>query len=266
MHTRPAPNSARSPGNGSFTAILMFCVVTGCAGTTASDDPAEEMRGTPITYPFAEETQALDRDPPQEKFVIRSAMGAREYAIEIPGGAQDFDVQVPIGAMGEKDPDVLSGAKPKNLPNPRQTDMELMGVMPRLEKDRGADASFMDQAFGVSSASGPAQGPSYTLGIARISRYYKERQLEYCLVEINNLLSFYPNATQLHKMKGTVLLKMRQFKLAENAWIKALQLDPTDRGVKNALARLQKRWMTPGPNVEKSPSSPKVGPPQVFTP
>lgn len=236
-----------------FLPVFLFACATG-----AADDPGEEIRGTPISFPFVDDERPLDLDGPSEKFVIRSAVGAREYAIEIPGAAQNYDVQVPIAAMGEKDPEVLSGTKPRGLPSPRQTDQELVGAMPRLERTRETDASFMDEAFGVGPSGGPRQSPSYTLGIARINRYYKEREYEYCLVEINALLSFYPTAVQLHKMKGTILLKMRQLRLAEQAWTKALQLDPQDLSIRRALGRLQKRLMAPSSrgDVPAPPSPP----------
>jgi hypothetical protein len=237
----------------SVLSFLLPSLLFACA-TGSSYDPGEEMRGAPISFPFVDEEKPLDLDGPGEKFVIRSAVGAREYAIEIPGAGQDYDVQMPIADMGEKDPEVLAGTKPRNLPSPRQTDQELVGAMPRLERARESDTSFMDEAFGVGPSGGPRQAPSYTLGIARINRYYKERQLEYCLVEINALLSFYPTAVQLHKMKGTVLIKMRQFKLAEQAWTKALQLDPQDRSIRRALNRLQKRMMPPPSQGEAPPS------------
>jgi hypothetical protein len=242
-------------GNVKIFYFVMTLLLSACA-STASDDPGEEIRGTPISFPFIDDEKPLDLDGPSEKFVIRSAVGAREYAIEIPGAAQDYDVQVPVADMGEKDPEVAAGLKPRDLPSPRQTDQELVGAMPRLDNSRETDTSFMDRAFGVGPSGGPRQSPSYTMGIARINRYYRERQLEYCLVEINALLSFYPTAVQLHKMKGTVLLKMRQFKLAEQAWTKALQLDPQDRSIRRALNRLQKR-LSPTPyQQESAPLSP----------
>lgn len=232
--------------------LLLFSVMASiyaCASTGA-DDPGEEIRGTPIAFPFIDDEKPLATDGPGEKFVIRSAVGPREYAIEIPGAAQDYDVTVPMADLGEKDPEVLAGTRPRDLPSPRQTDQELVNAMPRLDASRETDTSMMDQAFGVGPSGGPRQAPSYTLGIARINRYYREKQLEYCLVEINALLTFYPTAVQLHKMKGTVLIKMRQFKLAEQAWTKALQLDPQDRSIRRALNRLQKRLTAPSPQSE----------------
>ena len=249
---RPLLHRRNGPKNRCH-AVLLLVLISGCSGSRGSDDPADDLKDTPIAFPFVEETAPLGRNAPEEKFVIRSAVGAKEYAIEIPGAAQDYDVQVPIGDLGEANPEVLSGAKPRELPSPRQTDMELMGAMPSIEKSRASDTEFMDQAFGVGTTNGPKQSPSYTLGIARINRYYKDRQLEFCLVELNNLLGFYPNATQLHKMKGTVLLKMRQFKLAEIAWNKALQLDPSDRAIRKALIKLQKKLQF---QEERAPDSP----------
>jgi tetratricopeptide (TPR) repeat protein len=122
----------------------------------------------------------------------------------------------------------------------------------------------MDQAFGVTRTEETRQAPSFTLGLARINRYYKERNMEYCLVEINQLLNYYPNAIQLYKMKGTVLLKMRQPRLAEAAWVKALELAPADRSIKKALDRLRRRYPSEAPASSSAPApSSAPGPGQV---
>lgn len=203
-----------------------------------------------IDYPFAEPTAPLGRDvaTPAEKFVIRSAVGAAEYVVEIPGGARDYDVHVPLAEIAPAEDLAAAGggASPRNLANPTVTDSELVKDFPSLEKARPTDTAMLDGAFGVGEAEGPRQAPSYSLGISKINEYYKRRQYEYALIEINNLLAFYPNSPKLHKMKGTVLVKMRNLKLAELAWIKALQLTPQDKTLQAALERLQRRIIAIG--------------------
>jgi len=238
--------------------LLALPPLSGCvsSGPSLGDiDPADDpVAGGTITYPFVDETRAIGRDRPEDKFVIRSAVGDREYTVEIPGAARDYDVQIPLADIGEKDPDVLAGRKPRQLPSPVSTDQEMVAALPRLDKDRPTDTALMDAAFGVGNTEGPTQAPSYTLGIAKINQYFRQHQYPYALVELNSLIAFYPNSPKLQKMKGTVLLKMRQWKLAELAWIKALDLDPTDRAVRAALAKLQKRILA-------SNQSPVAGPP-----
>src|SRR5262245_33305874 len=73
-------------------APLSACVSAGGAG----DDSAEAGLSGAIAYPFVDETATLGTTPPDDRFVIRSVVGDREYAIEIPGAARDYDVQVPL--------------------------------------------------------------------------------------------------------------------------------------------------------------------------
>lgn len=223
-----------------------------CSSTKSTDESFDPIINGTIQYPFVNETGPLGLNGPDEKFIIRSAVGNKEYSIEIPGGARDFDVQMPLAEMGAAEEfDPIAGQRPKDLPNPVSTDAEAVAALPKLENERPTDTAMMDAAFGVGTAEGPTQAPSYTLGMAKINSYYKNRQFEYALIELNALISFYPNSPKLHKMKGTVLIKTRNLALAELAWIKALELDPKDRGLRNALGKLQKRIIASG-NAPKS--------------
>lgn len=225
-----------------------------CSASRSSDDSLDPVLNGTIQYPFVDETRPLGLNTPEQKFVIRSAVGNKEYSVEIPGEARDYDVQVPIADLGSPDGfDPLGGPRPKDLSNPTATDAEIIANLPRIEKERPTDAAMMDAAFGVGDGEGPAQAPSYTLGMAKINAHYKNRQYEYALIELNALIAFYPNSPKLHKMKGTVLLKMRNLQLAELAWIKALEIEPKDRALRNALAKLQKRIIATGKAPQSMP-------------
>ncbi len=246
-----------------FLAVAL-AVMPSCISSPSAPDREDEVLNGTIAYPFVDENESMGKNGPEDKFIIRSAVGNREYTIEIPGAARDYDVQVPLADIGETDGDVTAGRRPKSLANPVQTDKEMVAALPRLDKNRPTDTAILDSAFGVGGADGPKQSPSYTLGMAKVNEYYKRRQFEYALVEINNMLAFYPNSPKMHKMKGTILLKMRNLPLAELAWIKALELDPTDRVVRQALDKLQKRIVQSGKAV--TPGTPLDQPPEVITP
>lgn len=234
-----------------FAAFAATALLGRCASVSGSnpDSDADDLLSGTIAYPFVDETKSIGEDrATDDRFIIRSAVGNREYTIEIPGAARDYDVQVPLADIGESDQDVLSGAKPKELGSPVATDKEVVSALPRLERDRATDTALMDSAFGAGGANGPRQAPSYTLGMAKVNELYKRRQYEFALVELNNIIAFYPNSPQLHKMKGTVLIKMRNLPLAELAWIKALELNPRDKSVRVGLERLQRRIIQTGSN------------------
>ncbi len=238
--------------------ILGMMPLAGCTSDGSSSSVEDEISHGGIAYPFVDESKSIGREAGEERFVIKSASGDREYSIEIPGAAKDYDVEVPLAQVGEHDPDVLRGVKPKSLGNPVATDQEVVNSFPRLEKDQASETALLDSAFGTGSAGGPSQAPSYTLGLAKVNEFYKKRQFEYALIELNNLIAFYPNSPQLHKMKGTLLLKMRHFALAEKAWIKVLELNPEDNATRAALSRLQKKLQAVG---KGTPSGPPEGVP-----
>jgi len=224
-------------------AVLATIAVSSCS-STKSELHDEIMHGT-IQYPFSK-TNPLGMNGPQDKFIIRSAIGGTEYSIEIPGAARDYDVEVPLAAIhGGENNNVLSGL-PADLSKPNATDNELVKALPSLAKARPTDTAMMDSAFGVGETDGPRQSPSYSLGISKATNFYKNKQFEYALIEINNMLAFYPNSPKLLKMKGTCLIKMRNLQLAELAWIKALQLTPNDRTLQKGVERLQKRILAMG--------------------
>lgn len=215
---------------------VMCLLISACSTSEKEFDPIAH--GS-IDYPFVSQTHPLGLNGPEEKFVIRSAVGNREYTIEIPGAARDYDVHVPLAEIDKSSSTAAN--QEDEVSNPVATDAEIVSALPQLKNSRPNETSVMDGAFGVSDAEGSQQAPSYTLGISKINKYYKARKYEYALIEINNLLVFYPNSAKLLKMKGTILVKMRNFELAELAWIKAIEINPRDKALRSAVARLQKR-------------------------
>lgn len=190
-----------------------------------------------IAYPFSQPTQSLGRNGPEDKFVIKSVVGNTQYIVEIPRAAKDYDIEIPLADIRKDIEDPL-GLQPAGVGQPVLTDRELTSQFPNVAQG-SEDASLVDNAFGVGQGDGPEQSPSYTLAVAKIGKLYQQRKFEYALIEINNMLSFYPNSPKLYKMKGTTLLKLRNYKLARDAWIKAQDLDPNDSKLRKSLARIE---------------------------
>ena len=247
------------------TLLVGILLSSACVSPRTYDESTGD---SDIAYPFVAEPESLGRNGPQETFIIKSAVGDREYSIEIPGSANDYDVQVPISDLGISDPDILSGKKNRDTSSPVSTDREMLAGMPRIDRDHASDTSLVDSAFGVANSDGPKQAPSYTLGLAKIKELYKKRQYELALVEVNSLLTFFANSPQLNKMKGTLLLRLYNPPLAEKAWIRALELDPDDRPLRAALDRLQKRIINSGKSHGSSrpPGPSKPIPSAIGTP
>jgi len=211
--------------------LLLSFLLGGCRQTT---DQYQTLVEGQISYPFADETRPIGKDSRDDRFVIRSVRGGAEYIVEIPHGADDYDISIPMTALPADEGKV-------KVQNPQLTDRELLSTMPGPSQDQERDRSMLENAMGVGAPEGPEQGPSYSLGLAKVMQLYKNRDYEYALIEVNQLLAYYPNAARLYKMKGTILTKTGDLQLAEKAWLRAAELDPTDRATQKGIERLRKR-------------------------
>ncbi len=219
-----------------FRLIFSFpiiCLLTHCA---TNEKILSENNSLPIAPPVEFSTTPLGKNTNSDKVIIKSMTTDSEFSVELPGGPTDYDLEVPLAQVTHKN------QIKKNAPgNPVSTDRELLASMPRLEESHGADTASLDALLGVSPENGPTQSPSYTLGIAKATEYYRQRDYEFALIEVNNLLTFFPQSPKLHMMKGTIYLKMQNYNLAEKSWQKSLELMPQNVSLKHALARLQQR-------------------------
>jgi tetratricopeptide (TPR) repeat protein len=220
----------------------------------------EDIRSGKILYPFSEKTDYIGRDRPGNKFVVRSTVGNAEYEIEIPDAAHNYDIVVPLTNLQTSSGAGSSVAEDSAIPS-SSTDREFIAQFPPLEGKTPEETALLDSAFGVGKAQGPTQGPSYTRKLAKITGLYKSRQHEFALIEINNLLAYYPNSPRLYKMKGTILVKLRHFELALSAWERALELEPSDNRLKKGIESLsikmgasQKRARATDSALNSSPS------------
>lgn len=222
-------------------ATSLFLSVCSCA--SQKDDPRERLNERGIAFPFVDHQKNLGVNNEPKTFVIRSAVGATEYAVEIPDAGDGYDIQIPLAGLAPPGAsDALAvGARGGKAPNPVATDKELVTSLPSIAKASAAEVATMDTALGVGSSEGPVQSPSYTMGIAKVNQYYRERNFELALMELNNVISFYPNSPKLLKMKGTLLVKTGNHELAMRSWQRALDLAPGDRPLVAAVKRLEER-------------------------
>jgi hypothetical protein len=218
-----------------LVAFLHF-VLCAMACSTLSQTQ-EDIRSGKILFPFSEKTDYIGRDRPGNKFIVRSTVGNTEYEIEIPDAARNYDIVVPLTNMQASSGAGSSAAEDSSIPS-SSTDREFISQFPPLEGKSPEETALLDSAFGVGKAQGPTQGPSYTRKLAKITGLYKSRQHEFALIEINNLLAYYPNSPRLYKMKGTILVKLRHFELALSAWERAFELEPGDKRLKIGIESL----------------------------
>lgn len=219
-----------------FSTFLLLAL-GGCSHQPDKIESRRELKGGTITYPFIKAPPHLGKDGQDERFIIRTVSGRTEYIVEIPQAADEYNVTVPLAIkdqLGESDPELQAQ-------NPQLTDRELLTKMPRPDGQLEQDRALLDRAFGVGDQEGPGQAPSYALGLAKIKRLYRQQRYELALIEINNLLSYYPQSDRLYKMKGSVYIKTGNLELAAKSWQRAKELAPDDRLIRKGLQRLQRR-------------------------
>lgn len=248
MVTSPFPtisrSAARQPRPAGIAWLGIIVLLVSCSRVRGSYDPAEEGA---ITYPFYEAPAPIGQDGRDDKLVIKSAVNDTVYTIEIPNSGEDYSVVVPLNELVQAGGDAGRGRRNGKDPSrsevgsPVTTDQELTSTLPSPEKARPGEATLMDSAFGVGNKDGPTQGPSYTMGLARINDLYRRHDFEYALIETNNMITFFPTSAKLFKMKGSILVHMRKFDLAEQAWARAADLEPKDPLTRSALDRLRRR-------------------------
>jgi hypothetical protein len=220
--------------------IIATSFLTSCATIL----PQQDITAGTIAFPFVAQTEAIGLDSPGDKFVIKSTIGGAQYTVEIPDAARDYDIVVPLADIRSLDSQTGAASAAATDPDAgpsSTTDRELVAEFPRIEGRSPDDLALVDSAFGVTNADGTTQGPSYTVKLAKIVDMYKARNYEFALIEINNLLAYYPNSPRLYKMKGTILIKLRSLDLALGAWVRASELEPLDGRIKRAIMNLERK-------------------------
>jgi len=82
---------------------------------------------------------------------------------------------------------------------------------------------------------GAATAKSYLGSLARVSEMYAGHQYEMALIELVDLEQQYPKEPRIPAMKGSLYQKLGKTQLARESWKKALELNPNDTAVAEAL-------------------------------
>ena len=217
---------------------FFFLTGYGCSGSSTRDDDLDPILHGTISYPFVK-SNPLGVNGKQDRFIIRSISNGTEYVIEIPDAGEDYDIEIPMATLSQNGG--VGPSIPKGLSPAAGTDREITSSLPDMAKESPAKSSLIDKAFGVGKEDGPGQSPSYTLGLAKITKLFHKKQFEYALIEVNHLLSFFPQSPRLHKMKGTIYVKLHNFHLALKAWTRAKDLLPNDKLLRAGIQRLEQK-------------------------
>lgn len=159
------------------------------------------------------------------KYVVRLAEGGRVWEVELPESAGGYEVRVPLAGgpleqMTSADEELLADSTAKAATS---------GLPDAASSGKAVDAK------------GAAKKKSYLGSLARVNEMYVAKKYELALIEVVSLEKEYPQDSRILSMKGSLYLKLGKHKLAREAWEKALQINPNDQALAEALRELSSR-------------------------
>jgi len=170
--------------------------------------PVAGAPATPGAVPAAPKTAGPARlvspVPPtleSQRYTLRLVERGRVWELELPESTGGYEVRIPLG----------TGIEP-----PTAADQEMLGKTPPDGRSK-----------------------SYLATLAKLSEMYAAHRYELALIEVVDLEQAYPKDARLQAMKGSLYQKLGKAALAREAWKKALEIDPTDTTVAEALRALK---------------------------
>jgi tetratricopeptide (TPR) repeat protein len=139
--------------------------------------------------------------PASQRYLLRLVEHGRVWEVELPESSGGYEVRIPMGS-------------PVELPT--AADQELLGKEPAAAAPR-----------------------SFLATLAKVSEMYAAHRYEMALIEVVDLEAQYPKEARIPAMKGSLYQKLGKTQLARDAWKKALELDPADTAVAEALRGLK---------------------------
>lgn len=142
--------------------------------------------------------------PTQEsqRYTLRLVERGRVWEVELPESTGGYEVRIPLG--------------------------------PGIETPTAADQEML-------AGKTPPEGrsKSYLATLAKLGEMYSAHRYELALIEVVDLEQQYPKDPRLLAMKGSLYQKLGKAALARDAWKKALEIDPSDTTVAEALRALK---------------------------
>jgi hypothetical protein len=144
---------------------------------------------------------AVPTDPSQ-RYTLRLVERGRVWEVELPESTGGYEVRIPLGP---------------GIETPTEADQELLaGKTPP-----------------------PGKSKSYLSTLAKVGEMYSSHRYELALIEVVDLEQQYPKDPRILAMKGSLYQKLGKTVLAREAWKKALEIDPSDTTIAEALRALK---------------------------
>ncbi len=226
----------------SLSLVLCGSSIQGCA-----TPGAKEANRAPITNPFPYDWGYEGKSNNRESVVLRTKKGDRSVEVELPGDTASFsDFTVPVspaftdghalrrnqGAYSSENDSAWRDQKPTF------SDREITSNFPKGPASASV-RNDLEHELGVlpSEDSVPVQDTSYLAAVDHVKGMFRGGRYEAALLEVDELLRLYPTDPRLHQMRGTLLDRTGQPELAMRSWAEAIELDPSNQGLKKFVDR-----------------------------
>jgi len=136
-----------------------------------------------------------------QRYTLRLVEKGRVWEVELPESTGGYEVRIPLGP---------------GIETPTLADQEMLGKTPPEGRSK-----------------------SYLSTLAKLSEMYTAHRYELALIEVVDLEQAYPKDPRLLAMKGSLYQKLGKTSLAREAWKQALEIEPSNTTVAEALRALK---------------------------
>lgn len=199
-----------------FSCYLTSLWLTNCATPAGPND---------VTTPDGKPGPAAPiAPPPGASTPAKDAQAANSLLAQMPEGADEMTI--PVESAPGADASSSLEQRRRQFYS-QQTDKEIVGAEHSTDDRHAKSLGQLDKQLGVEPEEKPGQAPSFTLGTEYIKDLFKAQKFEEALIEVNEMLRWYPKSAQLLMMKGTLHQRLSQIDLALTAYQRAFEYEPS---------------------------------------
>lgn len=200
-----APNAATAPRQAAGNPVAANPYASPDRAVATEDLTKPKPTPASVAAPKAAPAPRLASPPvptaASQRYTLRLVEHGRVWEVELPETTGGYEVRIPMGSPIE---------------TPTAADQEMLGTTPPEGRSK-----------------------SYLGTLAKVGEMYGAHRYELALIEVVDLEQQYPNDARVLAMKGSLFQKLGRSKLAREAWKRALEIDPSDVTVAEALRALK---------------------------
>lgn len=166
-------------------------------------------------------------------YTLRLAESGRLWEYDVPESEGAYHFRIPIaGTQAGAPPEMMTEADAQLMGDTRLAGATEAAANGAADGGTvGVDGKLVEPRRGYSQK-------SYLGGLAKVNELYRGKRFELALIELVNLERQFPEDGRIQAMKGSLLVRLRKFKQAREAYERALVLNPEDIGVAEALREI----------------------------